>query len=516
MLDTCAALHASTSIVSKFRERVATAATRLAVKGPDVAYTYGDLDRASSRIANFLLERLGDGSEPVALLAPHGARMFAMHLGVLKAGKFYVPLDASYPDPRNRTILEDVEAQLLLTCAATADAGGRVAEGLAETIDVDRLPDDVPEADPGLDLPPDTYAYVLYTSGTTGKPKGVIENHRDVLHMADVATRSVGLNQDDRLLMVAPLIFSASAWQVLATLLIGMTVFPFDVRANGAGAALVDTIEDNRVTIWSTVPSIFRSTASYLLATGRRLETLRILKLGGDRVLAADFELYRKCCADDCVFLTGYGMSEVKHITRFSADKATRIDTPRMPIGFPELGNEVLLLDEKGAPVPPGAVGEFVVRTVFASPGYWKRPALNAERFERDGEQTLFWTGDLGRQDADGCFHHVGRKDSQVKIRGSLVELGEVEAALLRLDGVREALAVLRDGHDGSETLVAYYIPKEGQRPSASSLRASLKAALPDYMVPAAYVPMEAFPVNSNGKLDRRQLPPPSRREHRI
>jgi acyl-coenzyme A synthetase/AMP-(fatty) acid ligase len=153
--------------------------------------------------------------------------------------------------------------------------------------------------------------------------------------------------------------------------------------------------------------------------------------------------------------------------------------------------------------------------TRFASPGYWGRPDLTAERFRRDGDHTVFYTGDLGSQDDDGCFHHLGRKDNQVKIRGNRVELGEVEAVLVRLPGVRDALAV-RHEEEGRELLVAYYIPDGAERPTASALRAALRELLPDYMVPAAYVPTDAFPVNANGKLDRHRLPPPSRREHRI
>jgi amino acid adenylation domain-containing protein len=515
-LATASLVTSAQSITDRFRGVVAARPEELAVQDEATSYTYGELDRESGRVANFLLERLGPASEPIAMLMPHGARMLTVHLGILKAGKFYVPLDVSYPDSRNRLILADVEARVLLTCEATVEAGRRLAGGLAETVDVDRLPAGVSAADPGLDVSSDTYAYVLYTSGTTGTPKGVIENHRDVLHMTDVASQSAGLTRHDRLLMVAPLIFSASSWQVLATLLIGMAVFPFDVRARGMGAALVDTIERNRITCWSCVPSIFRSTAAYLLASGRRLDTLRILKLGGDRVLASDFELYQRCCGDGCVFRTGYGMSEVKHITQLVADKTTRFDQPRVPAGFPELANEVFLLDDDGRPVQPGEVGEFVVRTAFASPGYWKRPELTAERFERDGDKTLFYTGDLGRQDGDGCFHHIGRKDNQVKIAGNRVELGEVEAALIGLDGVRECLTLLHEGEGGSAMLVAYYIAEHTPPPSASTLRRGLRHRLPDYMVPAAYVPMDAFPLNANGKLDRRQLPPPSRREHRI
>jgi amino acid adenylation domain-containing protein len=504
------------SITDRFRGVVAARPEELAVQDEATSYTYGELDRESSRIANFLLDRLGPASEPIAMLMPHGARMLTVHLGILKAGKFYVPLDVSYPDSRNRMILQDVGSRLLLTCDATEEAGRRLAGGVAQTTNVEQLATSVSAADPALAVAPDAYAYVFYTSGTTGTPKGVIENHRDVLHMVDVASQSMGLTRDDRLLMVAPLIFSASSWQVLATFLIGAAVFPFDMRTLGMGAALVDTIEHNRITCWSCVPSTFRSTAAYLLASDRRLDTLRILKLSGDRILASDFELYRRCCGDGCVLRIEFGMSEVQNITCLVVDKAMRFDQPRMPVGFPALGNEVFLLDDEGRAVPRGEVGEFVVRTAFASPGYWQRPELTAQRFKRDGDKTLFYTGDLGRQDADGCFHHVGRKDNQVKIAGNRVELGDVETALIALDGVRECLTLLHEGEGGSMMLTAYYIPVQTPPPSASTLRAALRQRLPDYMVPAAYVPMDAFPLNANGKLDRRQLAPPARREHRI
>lgn len=508
--------HLTESIASRFREVVATGPDRLAVHGEDASYTYEALDRASSRVANFLLAELGPGSEPIALLAPYGGQMIVALMGIIRAGKFYVPLDPSYPDARNRAILEDVEARLLLTGDATEEAGRRIAQRLCGTVSADRLPGDVAETDPGVDIPDDAYAYVLYTSGTTGAPKGVIENHRDVLHIYRASRERFHMRPNSRVLLVAPLIFSGSIPWIFGPLLTGGSVFPFDCRAKGMATALADWIDSNRLTIFSSVPSLFRNLAACVRSEGRRLTSLEVLNLGGDRVLASDFELYRDLCSDGCLFTAGYGMSEVKFITQFQARRSDHLGHLVVPAGWSHAGSEVFLLDEDGGVVPRGEVGEFVVWTAFASPGYWKRPELTAARFKQDGERTIFYTGDLGVQDADGCFHHLGRKDNQVKIRGNRVELGEVEAALMRLPGVRDALAVVHDADTTSPRLVAYYVPAEAARPSASQLRAELREHLPEYMVPAAYVPVASFPTNANGKLDRSRLPAPSRREHRI
>jgi amino acid adenylation domain-containing protein len=506
-------LQPPVSVTSRFREVVAAAPEQLAVQGDDTSYTYGELDRESSRIANLLLDRLGQATEPVALIMPYGARMIAAVLGILKAGKFYVPLDPAFPDLRNRAILADVGTRLLLGEGSTAEAMRRIAVSSCQAIDLGAACGS--DADPCLDLPDEACSFVLYTSGTTGTPKGVIGSHRDLLHIFRVSQKAFVISPASRVLLIGPLIFSGCLPWLFGTLLSGATIVAFDIRANGTGAALAACMRQRRVTLASFVPSVFRNLAAHLTSSGERLQTLEWLNLGGDRVLASDFQLYQRLCPDACVFSTGYGMTEVKFIAQFVAHKGTQIRHPTVPVGYPYPEIEVFLLDEEDRPVSRGTPGEFVVRTRFASSGYWRRPDLTAERFRRDGDHTVFYTGDLGSQDDDGCFHHLGRKDNQVKIRGNRVELGEVEAVLVRLPGVRDALAV-RHEEEGRELLVAYYIPDGAERPTASALRAALRELLPDYMVPAAYVPTDAFPVNANGKLDRHRLPPPSRREHRI
>jgi amino acid adenylation domain-containing protein len=503
------------SVASRFREVVASSPGKLAVQGDDASYTYEALDRESSRIANALLDRLGPTSEPVAFLMPYGARMLAALIGIIKAGKFYVPLDSSYPDARNRAILEDIGARLLLTAGATVATGQRLALRPGEALDLDDLAGASP-ADPCLDLAEDAYAYVLYTSGTTGTPKGVIENHRDAMHIYRVTRDRMRISASSRVMLIAPLIFSGTTPWIFGSLLGGATLLTFDIRAHGTGAALAEWMQRQRITVASFVPSVFRNLGGYLASVGGRLDRLETLNLGSDRILASDFRLYQRLCHDACPLLIGFGMSEVKFICQFVAGKDTLIERDTMPIGFPYPGLELLLLDEQDRPVPQGTPGEMVVRTRFASPGYWGRPDLTARRFRREGELTVFYTGDRGMQDAAGCYHHLGRIDNQVKIRGNRVELGEVEACLMHLAGVRDALAVRHEDERGRELLVAYYLPEAGARPAASTLRAALRKLLPEYMVPAAYVPMDAFPVNENGKLDRRRLPPPSRREHRL
>jgi amino acid adenylation domain-containing protein len=507
------AVGPSESVASHFRRVVAEHPDRIAVRGQDTSYTFEALDRESSRIANFLVNRLGPVSEPVALLMPYGARAVAVVMGILKAGKFYVPLDPAFPDARNQAILADVEPKLLLTCASTIGAGRRLS-GPRPVVDIDELPPNVPDTDPCLDIHETAYAYVLYTSGSTGTPRGVIGSHRCLLRICRI--RRVRLGHAARTLALAPLTFAASTSEIFVPLLAGATLCPFDVRANGTGAGLADWIDGLRITVCGMVPSVFRNLATYLVDSGRRLETLRSLGLTGDRVLWSDFELYQKCCGDGCVFEVHYGSSEVRLIAGLLLRKSTPVEQNFPPIGYPNPDIEVLLLGEDGRSVPVGSVGEIVVRTTFASPGYWRRPDLDTARFEKDGDHTIYRTGDLGRRDADGCLHCLGRTDNQVKIRGSRVDLDEIETVINGLDGVRTTVVVVQEVSEGSKQLIAYYIPDRALPRPASSLRAELRVLLPDYMVPTAYVPLDSFPVNAHGKLDRSALPAPSRREHRI
>jgi acyl-coenzyme A synthetase/AMP-(fatty) acid ligase len=260
------------------------------------------------------------------------------------------------------------------------------------------------------------------------------------------------------------------------------------------------------------VPTVFRHFASALTGD-EAFPHLRLIKLGGEAVYAQDIDLYRRHFGPNCVLRVGMATTGAGSLSWYFVDKQTRIRNSIVPIGYAVEGKEILLLDEDRKPVKTGEVGEIAVRSRYLSPGYWRRPDLTGNRFlsdPHDPSKRIYLTGDLGRMGAGDCLEHLGRKDTQVKIRGLRIELGEVENGLLALDSVREAAVAAWPDEEHELQLVAYVVPSGETAPRSDRLRAALAETLPDFMIPSTFVNLDRLPLMPNGKLDRRALPAPT------
>ena len=498
------------SIPARFEQQVARYPDRLAVKTRTHRLSYAQLNRAANHMARAVLARRGAGEEPIALLLDNDAPMIAAMLGVLKVGKFYVPLDPSLPRARLSYMLEDSGAALVLTDGRFVSLARELARPTRQLLEVDKLEAGLPDEDVRLPISPDAFAWILYTSGSTGQPKGVIQNHRNVLHFVMNYTNQFHLCPDDRLTLLYSLSVMAAAYAMFSALLTGASLHPLNIRQEGVGR-LASWLIRERITYYSSVPTVFRHFAAGL--TGEEMfPHLRLLRLEGEQVLSRDLELYKRHFSDDCEFVNRLGSTETGTIRWYVADKNTQVDGHAVPVGYPVEGKEVLLLDEAGEEVGPDAVGEIAVRSRYLSPGYWRRPDLTAATFAPDprgGDERIYRTGDLGRMLPDGCLVHVGRKDAQVKIRGHRIEVGEIELAVRDIAGIEDAVVAARDDGSGELRLVAYVVPSAKPRPTVSELRDHLRARLPEYMLPSTFVALDALPVAPNGKVDRRALPAP-------
>jgi amino acid adenylation domain-containing protein len=497
------------SIPQRFEQQVSHHADRLAVQGPDRTWTYQALNQMANRVAWATLTRCGDGNETVALLFGHGAQMIAALMGVLKAGKIYVPIDPAHPRARSAHILDDAQVPLIIADHANLNLALEMAQG-RDVLQMEEVETSPQVGNPALVLSPDTYAYLLYTSGSTGQPKGVVENHRDVLHFTMVQGNSSHMCPKDRYALVSSLSFSGAASQIYPTLLNGASLWPFDLRQEGI-EQLAGWLAEKEITLYSSVPTVFRRLCSVLDAEGL-LSALRMIQLGGDRIDPQDIALFKKHFPH-CILRVGLGASECKIMAQYMIDNETELPGNRVPVGYAVQDTEILLLGPQG-PVGPGEVGEIAVQSRYVCPGYWRRPDLTAERFLPDpdgGDRRIYLTGDMGRMDPDGCLYHLGRKDFQVKIHGYRVEVAEIEGTLLNLGSVREAAVIARQDRPGDPTLVAYLVPAVQPAPTITSIRHALASTLPDYMIPSAFVILDAMPLNPNGKVDRAQLPVPDR-----
>jgi amino acid adenylation domain-containing protein len=499
------------SIPERFEEQVARHPDRLAVKSKHHAFTYRALNQAANRVANAVLARRGTGEEPIALLLEHDAPMLAALLGALKAGKIYVPMDRSHPAARNQHILEDSQAALIVTDSKNLASARRMAQDDCALINLDDLDPRCSNEDPGLSLSPDTRTWILYTSGSTGQPKGVVQTHRNVLHFVRIYTNGLHICADDRLSLVYSFCVNAGNHDMFNALLNGASLFPLNIREEGI-APLSTWLIQNRVTYLHAAPTVFRHFVGNL--TGNEsFPHLRLIRLGGESVYKRDVELYKRHFPQDCFLVNRLGSTETGTIRWYFIDKGTDVTSNIVPVGYPVEDNEILLIDETVEKDGAGAVGEIAVRSRYLSPGYWRRSDLTQAVFLPDphgGDERIYRTGDLGRMLPDGCLIHLGRKDFQVKIKGYRIEVGEVEMALLDLPIVKEAAVVAARDRSGDQRLVAYVAPKGETTPTVSTLRRTLATRLPEFMIPSVFVILDSLPKAPNGKVSLAALPAPS------
>jgi len=493
-----------------FERMVFAHADRLAVRSRRIELTYGELNRAANRVARAILEQKGYGQEPIALLFEQGAALLAPMLGVLKAGKFFVPLDADYPVARTRYMVEDAGAGLILTNVKNLAFANELAGAAVQVLNVDEVDATLSDENLGLSISPDALCFVLYTSGSTGQPKGVIRNHRNTLHNSMIRSNTFHICPDDRLSLLAS-VSGQAITNIFLGLLTGAALFPFDVKAEGV-APLGEWLMQQKITLCWSAASLFRHFIE-TLPDEQQFPSMRLVRLSSQTVFPRDAELFKRHFPEDCILVNGLSSTETNIQRLFYIDKSTQFTTSSIPVGYPaDPDQENYLLDEDGNEVSPGEVGEIVVRSRYLFRGYWRRPELTQEVLKPDpggGDKAVFHTGDLGRMQSDGCLEHLGRKDAQLKVRGNRVEPAEVEGVLLGLEGVNEAVVVAREDRPGQQRLVAYLVPDKLPAPTVTGIRRALAERLPSYMVPSVFVVLETLPQAPNGKVLRSALPAP-------
>jgi amino acid adenylation domain-containing protein len=488
------------TITAGFAAQVAATPDLPAVLADDGTATYRELAANATAVA----ATLRGGTGPVALLCRHGVTMISAMLGALCAGRAYVPLDPTFPVPRLAFQLADSGATALLTDADNATLGASLAAaGGPAPVDVDPVLAGASTVDIKVAGDPDATAYLLYTSGSTGTPKGVRQSHRNVVFGARTHIRSFGIGPADRTGVLTSFGFDMAVTDTFSALLSGAAAAAIDIRARGL-AHLADALDERGVSVYHSTPTVYR----YLVASlgERRLPHIRVVVLGGEEVTARDVRLCRRHMGVDCVFVNGYGATEVSFIAQHHLPPDAPVADGVVPVGRPLDGIEVVLLGPDGT--ENATEGEIVARSPHVALGYHGRAELSAARFGTLRGERTYRTGDLARRGPDGTLTFLGRADRQVKIRGFRVELGEVETCLADLPGVAHAAVVARpaDTGQGETELVGYVVPAAAD---GSRLRAALGELLPDYMVPRAIVPLAELPLTVTGKLDTRALPPP-------
>ncbi|MFH5244969.1 non-ribosomal peptide synthase/polyketide synthase, partial [Antrihabitans spumae] len=507
--DTAQDLDPSTTVVELFAAQVAATPDAVAVSFDGGELTYAEFAARVHRVARLLISQ-GVGPETlVGLGMRRSVELVVAMYAVLEAGGAYVPLDPDHPAERVAHILDTADPICVLTTGADDFVAPLPAYVIdLTTVDLTTFADTPIAAGERLAQPrPDNAAYVLFTSGSTGRPKGVTVSRAAVANQVQWIVDRFAIGAADVVLFKTPATFDVSVWELYGPLVTGATMVIATANGHRDPEYLAETIAAHGVTLTSFVPSMLSVFAGTVEAGS--LPSLRALLVAGEALPRETVAATRQLT--DAALHNLYGPTE---FTVHATECVLEGELPtNVPIGSPVWNAQALILDARLQLSPAGVPGELYLAGTQLARGYAQRADLTSDRFVAnpfgDPGARMYRTGDLVRWNADGVIEYLGRTDFQVKLRGLRIELGEIESALLSHSSVTQAVALLHSDPHTGEQLVAYVVPAPGSAPDAADLRSVVAQQLPSYMVPAAFVTLDALPLNASGKLDRRALPAP-------
>jgi len=504
------------AIHGAFEAQVRATPDGLALVAGEERLTYAELSARANRLAHHLRSRGAGPEVRVGLILDNPIHRIVAVLGVLKAGGAYVPLEPSLPRVRLEGMLEVASVSIVIVDRGALE---RAPQTLATMIDLDAdwasVAAQSPE-DPLVCVDGENLAYVVFTSGSTGRPKGVMVSHRSLCAAAAAWEHAYGLRQPPlRHLQAAGFAFDVFTGDWVRALTTGGTLVACPRPVLLDPPALADLIRRERIECLELVPALADVLAAHLERQGEDLGGIRLLAVGSDTLRGRLYRRLRRLVGPGGRAVNSYGLTEATIDSTYFGELPEGLegeDGP-VPIGRPLPGTRAYILDGRGEPVPPGLVGELYIGGPGVARGYVSNPRQTAERFVPDPHggpgSRMYATGDRARWRKDGNLELLGRHDGQVKVRGFRVELAEVEAVLARHPGVSAAVVGARKDTAGNQRLVAYIVPRTAAEHEVTELRRWLQAELPEYMVPSAFVILEALPLSSNGKIDRKALPAP-------
>ena len=491
-----------------FEERVRACPDATAAVLGNTRLTYRELNARANHLARALVARGVTGDRIVGVVTERNLDWMTAVLAIFKAGGAYLPIEPHFPADRIATTLSRSGCRLVLTergSTAMLDQALELLSGV-ETLFIDAaLNEGHSESDPGVNVVSQQLSYIYFTSGSTGEPKGAMCEHAGMLNHLFAKIDDLRIGEGDVVAQTAPQCFDISLWQLLAALLVGGRTLIVEQETILDAKRFIDKLVEGRVNVVQVVPSYLEVLVSYLAQHPRELPDLRCVSATGE---ALKKELVQRWLAvqPGIKLVNAYGLTETSDDTNHEImDRVP--DGERVPLGRPINNVSVYIVDEQLSPVPLGAAGEIAFSGVCVGRGYINDPERTARAFMADPHRPgrrLYRSGDYGRWLPDGKLEFLGRRDSQVKISGFRIEIGEIENTLLRVPGVREGAAVVAERADQSKHLVAFY---SGQRPlDADALRDRLSESLPTYMVPATFQWRNSLPLTGNGKIDRKAL----------
>ncbi|RXK84775.1 amino acid adenylation domain-containing protein [Chlorobaculum sp. 24CR] len=504
-----------------FERRAELTPTQIAVRSDNASLSFRELNEQANQLARLLMQRGVGANTPVGLCLQRNLRMVVGILGILKAGGCYVPLDSHYPEERIQYMARDSGIRLAITDELSAHA--LAFDENLDLLFLDRMPDTSAAPSSGSDNPvsrsgPEDTAYIMYTSGTSGEPKGIIVPHRGVTNLAVSAAETYGVTGRDTVLQFFSVSFDGSVEEIFMTLAAGATLL---IRTFDTAITVPDFlayIEEQTISVIDLPTAFWKELVHGVSVNAARIpDCLETVIIGGEQASAQDFRKWRQACQGKVRVINSYGPTECTVVSVCCDPEkiACSYDENRgLPIGKPVAGTQLFVVDEHLRRVPYGMPGELLIGGAGVAKGYINLPELTSERFivnpfhEQMPHGRLYRTGDIVRSLPDGNLQFLGRKDKQVKIRGFRIEPGEIESRLNQHEQIRQS-AVIDLKNNQEKTVLAAYFVSENNAPAASELRHYLAQKMPEYMVPSYFVPIEKIPLLPNGKIDRNALPPP-------
>lgn len=496
-----------------FEEQVVKNPDAIAVQLLDEKLSYAQLNTYANQLANHLIDK-GVGVEVlVGICVDRSVEMLIGLLGIFKAGGAYLPLDPAYPKERLSYILQDSKVSLLITqrkLQQIQDLSTNTQIILLEEIRLEEKRINNPQ----VDIKPHHLAYVIYTSGSTGQPKGVMIEHQSLTDCCVTTKNYYQINEKDRILQFSPISFDVHCQEIYPTLMSGATVVLRNEKMDDSIHSFLHYCHQWQLTILGLPTAFVHLIIDELVHQQSSLpESIRFVITGGERFLPAKVRQWRNQVGLTVELVNVYGTTETTILStryRLSSWQADIHQMQELPVGRPNNNTKIYILDRHKNPVPIGIPGEVYIGGDCVGRGYINRPELTAQKFINNpfAPGRLYKTGDLCRFLPDGNIEFVGRTDDQVKIRGFRIELGEIETAIAEHEFIREAVVTVNINTVNMDNrLVAYFVAEQTLQPA--ELRSFLQKKLPDYMVPTAFVPLQAMPLNPNGKIDRDKLPRP-------
>lgn len=515
MNDTAVLEPAHSTIHGWFEATAAAYPDSPAITSLSAAYTYRELNERANQVARVLISNGLQQGEFVSIFMDRSLDTIISLLGVLKAGGAYVPIDPEHPQERNSYIVEDTASPFVLTTEASFNQAKELFSSIStvrQILSVDGRLAGFAASNPNLDIKPDDLAYVIYTSGSTGKPKGALIAHRGVTNLGSVVQRDCDIQSGDVLTQFATYSFDASVWDTIGALFYGAELYLLSAEERVSIEEFASAIERTGTTIITILPTIFfNQLASYLSDEGfHKLAKVRIITVAGEALYGEQVRAFQRKFGNQIDIVNVYGPTECTVATtthRISEQVPEHV--VNIPIGRPIHNYKIYIVNEEQQLCPVGVPGEVYIATPALAKGYLNQPERTEQSFIDSpfamGEK-IYKSGDIAKLLDTGLLEYVGRSDSQLKIRGHRIEIGEIEDHLARLEQIQDVAVIAKKEADGQNMLVGYFTSKDGNTLSVADIKAALSEKLPSYFVPKWICQLDEMPIAPTGKINRKAM----------